>query len=374
MRALILSCNTGGGHNSCAKAIKEVYDAKGKKCDITDALRFVSPKFSRFICWGHIFIYRNIPWFFNWCYRFAEKHTGAFQNGGVLYGLFAKGAKNLYEFIIKGNYDTVICTHPFAALILTEAKKRYDISVKSAFLATDYTCSPSVQDSALDYYFIPDELLANEFVCTNIPKEKIVASGIPVRQCFYAQVEKDVAKKKFGLDTDCKHIVVACGSMGCGPIKKLVKTLSEQLENIAISVVCGTNEKLKLQLEREYDTNPNVHILGYVVDMSTLIDSAELYVTKAGGISVTEGAIKHIPMVYIEAIGGCERYNASFYCKMGGAKRGRDVAELTRFCQEALKSDMQKIMRNALSNHTTYNAAQCIYETLSQIPKEERGK
>jgi len=365
MRVLILSCNTGGGHNSCAKAIKEVYDAKGETCDITDALWLVSEKFSRFICWGHIFMYRNIPWFFNWGYRFAEKHTGAFSEGSFLYGLFAKGAKNLYDFIQKGNYDTVICTHTFASLILTEAKRRYDIPAKSAFVATDYTCSPSVKDSALDYYFIPDELLAKEFVCTNIPKEKIVASGIPVRQCFYTQVEKHVSKNKFGLHTDYKHIILACGSMGCGPIKELVKKLSEQLENVEISVVCGTNEKLKMQLERAYDTNPNVHILGYVVDMSTLIDSADLYVTKAGGISVTEAAIKHIPMVYVEAIGGCESYNASFYCEMGAARRGRDVTELAHFCQEVLRSDMQEKMRNALLEHTTYNAAQCIYETLA---------
>ncbi len=56
MRALILSCNTGEGHNSCAKAIKEVYDAKGDDCVIADALNFISEKTSRFISWGHVFV------------------------------------------------------------------------------------------------------------------------------------------------------------------------------------------------------------------------------------------------------------------------------------------------------------------------------
>ena len=38
MRTLILSCNTGEGHNSCAKAIQAEYAAHGERCEIVDAL------------------------------------------------------------------------------------------------------------------------------------------------------------------------------------------------------------------------------------------------------------------------------------------------------------------------------------------------
>ena len=151
MRVLILSCNTGEGHNSCAKAIKEVYDNKGDDCVITDALNFISEKTSRFISWGHVFVYRNLPWLFNWGYGFTEKHTGVFKESNMMYNFFGKGADNLYKFIVRGTYDTVICTHPFASLMLTEAQRRYQMPIKTAFVATDYTCSPSVKDSVLDY-------------------------------------------------------------------------------------------------------------------------------------------------------------------------------------------------------------------------------
>ena len=36
MKALILSANTGQGHNSCAKAIREVFLLHGELCDIED--------------------------------------------------------------------------------------------------------------------------------------------------------------------------------------------------------------------------------------------------------------------------------------------------------------------------------------------------
>ena len=38
MRALILSCNTGEGHNSCAAALQEYFTAQGTPCQIADAL------------------------------------------------------------------------------------------------------------------------------------------------------------------------------------------------------------------------------------------------------------------------------------------------------------------------------------------------
>ena len=42
MRVLILSCNTGEGHNSCSAAIQECFEAQGVHCEVTDALRFIS--------------------------------------------------------------------------------------------------------------------------------------------------------------------------------------------------------------------------------------------------------------------------------------------------------------------------------------------
>ena len=52
MRVLILSCNTGEGHNSCGKAIQEAFQARNIECEMEDALRFVSPKFSKVMSWG----------------------------------------------------------------------------------------------------------------------------------------------------------------------------------------------------------------------------------------------------------------------------------------------------------------------------------
>ena len=366
MRVLILSCNTGEGHNSCAKAIKEVFDAKGETSIIEDSLRFISEKTSRFISWGHVFVYRNLPWLFNWGYGYTERHTDVFKEKNMMYNFFGKGADELYKYIMRENYDTVICTHPFASLMLTETQRRYKLPIKTAFVATDYTCSPSVKDSELDYYFIPSGLLTSDFECPNISTEKIVPSGIPIRQMFYNHTDKNEAKGALRIEPNHKHMVMMCGSMGCGPIEKLVCILTEQLqEGFDLTVVCGTNDKLKAQLEEKHGSRKNLHICGFVKDMSALLDSADLFLTKPGGISVTEAATKKLPMVFINAVAGCEDYNSAFYTKLGCAKKSSDANELLRICDSLISDEgSYEAMVASFEHHITKNASECIYNTL----------
>ena len=76
MRTLLLSCNTGEGHNSCAKAIQEAYLAQGEDCEIVEALQFISRHASRFIADWHSRIYRHAPKLYGAGYRNVENRTG----------------------------------------------------------------------------------------------------------------------------------------------------------------------------------------------------------------------------------------------------------------------------------------------------------
>ena len=81
MHTLILSCNTGEGHNSCAKAIQTEYAAHGESCEIVDALQFISKRASRFICDWHTRIYRHAPKLYRAGYRSVENRTSVFREG-----------------------------------------------------------------------------------------------------------------------------------------------------------------------------------------------------------------------------------------------------------------------------------------------------
>ena len=61
MNIAILSCNTGGGHNSAAAAIARELDAQGHTYKIYNTLDFLPPSSARLISRGHDFAYRHAP-------------------------------------------------------------------------------------------------------------------------------------------------------------------------------------------------------------------------------------------------------------------------------------------------------------------------
>lgn len=367
MKVLILSCNTGEGHNSCAKALSDSMDKRGIECDIKDTLQFISPAVSAVMAGSHVFIYRNLPALFDWGYRFVEKHPSLYRKGSPFYAFFALGAKNLAKYINDGGYDTIICAHVFSGVMMTEAKPMCAENIVTAFLATDYTCSPFAEVSDLDMYFIPDERLVSEFARKGIDEEKLISAGIPIRSDFYESMQSAEAKSVEGIAPEHKHIVVMCGSMGCGPIKRIVQRISCQLdENTEMTVVCGSNKKLCKKLTAMYDGDTKIHIRGYVQNISRLMDSADVYLTKPGGISVTEASVKRLPMVLVNAVGGCERYNRDFFVSNGTARSGDTVDELIAQCLGILDDPQTgEEMRRAYNKIASQGAAEEIPYHLS---------
>ena len=267
MRLLILSCNTGQGHNSCAKAVQEHFEQQGDTCDITDALGFISEKASKFISNWHSRLYRHAPTVLDKGYKYIEKHSGLIAEESAAYSLLTSGVKELHSFIQAGNYDAVLCVHIFAGLLLSKMMSRYPLPIHTGLLATDYTCSPGFGNCNLDYYFIPDESLMASFVSAGVRSERIVASGIPVRADFLEKRTKGCAKKQCGINARCDHILMMGGSMGCGPIEELAVLLAEGMDlNTELSIVCGTNDKLQRCLRKLLPGHPNVHIHGCVKD------------------------------------------------------------------------------------------------------------
>jgi len=343
MRVLILSCNTGEGHNSCSRSIQEAFLARNIECEIEDALRFVSPKFSKVISWGHTKMYRYAPSLFKSGYQYAEGHSRMFEEQASIYKMLTYGTEQLHHFIRAEGYDTIICPHVFSALMVTAVLRQYHPQLRTCFVATDYTCSPSCGESALDAYFIPDSSLIDEFVSCGVPREKLIVSGIPVRKEFFTCGDKAAARRQIGLHAECRHLLIMSGSMGCGPIRKVVKLLGDRLPaDCHISVICGTNYRLKKKIEQDHADQPHIHMYGFCEDISMMMDSADLYLTKPGGISTSEAARKRLPMVFINAVAGCETYNLQFFVDQGAAATADTPEELVALALFLL-SDSEKL-------------------------------
>ena len=355
MKILLLSANTGEGHNSSAKALMEVLQGRGAECCMEDCLSFVSPQFSKFLCDWHVRIYRYGGSMFDKGYRFMENIADP-DHFDPVYELMSLGAGKLRDAIMEGDYDAVVCVHPFAGIMVTELRQSWQMEIPTFLVATDYTCSPTVEHCRLDTFFVPAQEICREFDLAGIPKENQFVSGIPVRQAFYEPADRAAARQALGLPEDGTVVLVMCGSMGCGPIQKIAEqTLSQMPDDGIMVAVCGRNEKLREEMESLGD--PRLRVLGYIDNFTAYLDCADLIITKPGGLSSTEAANKHVPMVFINAVGGCESRNFDLFTQKGYAVGSKEPDEVVRIAIRMVwDTASREKMRQALERDFTVNS------------------
>ncbi len=307
MRVLILSANTGGGHNSAAKAVKEALEHHQAECATADTLSFVSELVSDIVCKGHNNLYKYFPELFGVGYRFAENHSPK-----LLYDSMTLGAKKLSVFIKEGQFDAIVCTHVFASMMVTEAHKKYDLAVPQYFVSTDYTCYPGVSTIDAEGIFMPAEGLRQEYLDGGADESRlIVANGIPILPVFRHPPEKGEARNRLGLPETGRIVLLCCGSMGAGNIHRVVPDFAAQLpEDALLVVVCGHNERTYQQLTE----NPpeRTVVVGFTDRMVDYMAAADVCVSKPGGLSITEMLSLKVPMVLVLAVPGCETRNLDF--------------------------------------------------------------
>lgn len=372
MKVLILTCNTGEGHNSVAEAVRQVFSAAGTECNVEDALLFFSERASEVISGFHVGLYRHMPGAWRRSYQYMEQHPSVLDEDGAAARILAVAAERMRRYILEGGYDCLICSHVFAALMITQMRRMYpDMNPATCFIATDYTCSPLVVDCEVDWFFVPSEEAAEEFRTAGIPAERIVVTpGIPVRQEFFRRVDRTAARRRMGLPLEGSMLLAMCGSMGCGHLDALAELVADRLApQQLMTVVCGTNLRLRRKLERIFADRPNVNILGYSDQVHLLMDCANLYLTKPGGISTAEAAVKGLPMVLVDAVAGCEEYNLRHFCRIGGAVTADRQEDLARMCLSLLE-DAEALERMSAAMRQTGDAAAAIW---TQMVKKEQS-
>ena len=83
-------------------------------------------------------------------------------------------------------------------------------------------------------------------------------------------------------------------------------------------MVCGTNQELKHRLGKQYAGSGRIRVMGYAENVSGLMDSADLFLTKPGGISTSEAAVKVCHGAYGHGVRLRGIQHAPF-CARGGA-------------------------------------------------------
>ena len=325
MRVLILTVTAGGGHNSTAKALESEFLSRGAEVVLEDFYLQVSKLLFELVDRGYRFSVQHMRRPYKTAYNSLERHEHVRRTVAVLGGnwLFSrKYARKLRDLMP----DVIISTHVFAAQMLNILKQRGLLDAPVIGVNTDYCIQPFWEEIGdIEYILTGSDLLNLSAIKKGIPERLLLPLGLPVRAQFQNTVPTEEAREKLGLDPKLHTVLIMGGSMGYGDMSSTVRSIDSIGEPMQIICICGTNERMKLNLE-QVRTKSKLLVCGFVQEVELYMDASDVLVTKPGGLTVTEAMVKNLPMILIDPIPGHEERNSDFLVNNGVALR---VSETT---------------------------------------------
>ncbi len=358
MKIVVLSCSTGGGHNSCGKYIQDEFQKNHIACDFVDYFSILGNKLSKRVEKLYLKSTSGNGKIFKGVYKLGETYNKVGITSPV-YELNKLAKGKVLDFIKENNYDLVICPHLFPAMAVTALKKD-GVDIKLINVATDYTNIPFWNETTPDYFVIPHTSLKEEFTSKGIALEKLLPIGIPISTKFQ-EIKKDISLKK-----DKPKLLVTSGSMGFGNLKEIVCALLKQID-ASVIVVCGNNQKMYKELSKI--KHEDLIVKGFINNMNEYIASCDVILTKPGGLTSTEVAVLNKPMVHIMPIPGVENHNATFFSKNHLSLVSNNIQEIVKNTSclledKTLQKEMLKQQRLVINKNAAKDLVEFVKENL----------
>ncbi len=326
MKGLIFSITTGQGHNQTAKVMAEELEKNGISCKYMDVYEYIHPVLSESISKIYLMSTKNVPKVFGAGYRMMEmREAGNNYSFPMLTNRVL--AKKLLKLIEQEEPDFIICTHVFAALLVTCLRDYFQKKVHTIGIVTDYTIHPFWEDTKLDYYITASELLEHQGVKKGIAPNKLKAFGIPIDPKFATKRTKKEAFSMLGIP-ERKTVLVMSGSMGFGKMTDGILELDKLPFDFQIVTICGNNKKLKEQIDR-LDLKKDIYNYGYVDNVDVFMDAVDCVVTKPGGLTTSEALAKGLPIIMNNPVPGQEDRNVEFLLNAGAALKISETFSLS---------------------------------------------
>ena len=353
MKGLIFSITAGQGHNQTAKVLSEHFNAIGAQCSYMDVFEYINPLLSESVSKIYLTSTKNLPKIYGRVYRMCEKRPNDEMHGlpKITTSLLAR---KLVKMVDDEAPDFIICTHVFAALLVTHLASSIKKEIKTIGIITDFTIHPYWEDTNLDYYITASDVLTNQGVKKGISADKFKPLGIPIDLKFANKMSRSEAIEKLGLP-DNKTVLVMSGSMGFGDMIEEIQALDKIDMDFQIVTICGNNEKLRQGIE-ELKTHKSVFAYGFVNNVDVFMDAADCIITKPGGLTTSEALAKGLPMIMSNPIPGQEDRNVEFLLNAGAALKVSRTYPIDDAVIQMFSGNRQETISQAIKNLGKPNA------------------
>src|SRR5690606_31636143 len=174
------------------------------------------------------------------------------------------------------------------------------------------------------------------------PKNKTHHTGNPIRsEIFQNLTNRDVALNSFGLDVHKKTILSIGGSQGSRTLNNAWKEGLQKIQDADVQLIWQTG---KLDYEKIKNEVPNdlkgIHITEFIYDMKTAFAAADVIVSRAGAMAISELSLVGKPVILVPFPFAAEDHqtkNAQALVKENAAMMFTDTEAATQLVQATLE-------------------------------------
>lgn len=189
------------------------------------------------------------------------------------------------------------------------------------------------------------------------PAESIHLTGNPVRSDILQLAGKrEEAEKTFGLDSQRTTVLVLGGSLGARTINEATAACMADLESKGYQILWQTGsyyfEEMKGRVKQS--ALSHVHARQFIREMDLAYAAADLVVSRAGALSVSELSLVGKPVIFIPSPNVAEDHqtqNAAAYVKAHAAWMLPDREAITKLGEKILELGNNEAERHLLSSN-----------------------
>lgn len=365
MKIIILTVTAGYGHHAAAKALETALRARGAEVIVVDIIKYISTSLYKTVDKGYNLSTKHTPRGFGAMYHVMQKDNSFRRSASSLLrsGLLSSRITDLFY---RERPDVVLASHVFGSLIIDHLLRKKLIRTRHIGVMTDYTIHPFWEDiENLEKLVVCSDLIIPRAIRRGIRADRLLPLGIPVDPAFLESKPREEACAALGLNPDMPVVLLMSGSMGFGNVAATVARIASTGRQMQLLCVCGKNQQLFQSLASQRYPVP-VHLYGFVDNISTMMDAADIVITKPGGLSTTEALAKRKPLILTAPIPGQEEENIDYFLNAGLAMSATDnmpVHELVTLALDhpALLDRMRASIELFVKPHATESLCDYIY-------------
>jgi UDP-N-acetylglucosamine:LPS N-acetylglucosamine transferase len=336
-RVLILTASVGEGHDLPARTLADqlLEESPGVEVVIEDGLRAMGKFFVLVNQRAATVVFFRFEWIWDAAFWFFVRLG---PTRGVAQRLVRTfGSRGIERLVDRVRPDVIVSVYPMTTEVLGGLRRKGRLTVPVVAGITDLAAMHYWAAPGVDLHLVTHP--ESEEEVREVAGDTLVEAVHGLTRPEFAQpCDPHEARRALALPDQGKVVLVSGGGWGVGDLEGAIDTALALEQVDVVACLCGRNDDLRARLQRRYESEPRVRLVGFTEQMSEWLAAADALIHSTGGLTVFEAYVRGCPTISYGWGRGHLRENNAAFRRYGIADVVGTQAELARALRGALVS------------------------------------